>query len=364
MATEGTAAITGVGLLAPFGGGKDVFWNRLREGGSGIKDITLFDASQYDYTKAGEISDFDPQSYLGQKGLRYLSRASRLVMSAAYVCLVDAGIKNRDREFIFYDAKSLGAVIGTTYGSFASICSFDAVSLIDGPQFVSPMAFPNTVMNCHTGYLAIKESIQGPTFTVATGYTASLDALGVAAQYLACSEVKCFVAGGVEELSEELLLFYLKGGLLSENSYIGEGCGICCIERMGDALNRKAKIYGEIVGYGSAFSQDDQGLIKAIDFALEDAALDRGAIDWVVRGINAGERERAMESEVISAHFGPEIRVSDLRSVLGDSYSAGGSFQIIAGLGLLEQGLARNVLATSIDPCGNCSALIVRRHAG
>jgi 3-oxoacyl-[acyl-carrier-protein] synthase II len=361
MPDQESMVITGVGIISPIGESKETFWESLRGIISGIKEITMFDTSKYGYQSGGEITGFDPGNYLGKKGHKFLSRTTKLLMSAAFLCLKDAGIKDGDRNYIHYGPEFVGAVVGTTYGVFDSICSFDTISLLEGPQYVSPMAFPNLVMNSHAGYLAIKENIQGLNVTVATGYCASIDAMGVAIQYLSADQIKCMIVGGLEELSEATFLSYLKQGMISRNAYIGEGCGICSIEKLKDALYRKAKIYGEIAGYGSVFFQDEQGLKKAIDFALEEAGMDKDGIDWVIKGMNLGERERQIESETIKTYFGSEVPISDFRSLLGDSYSAGGSFQIIAGLGFLEQKLAKNFLTISIDPCGNCSALIIKQ---
>jgi 3-oxoacyl-[acyl-carrier-protein] synthase II len=364
MEIKETTAITGIGMLTPFGGNKNTFWKQLGNGSSGIKEITLFDASRYSCQRAGEISDFDPGQYLGQKGLRYLSRTSKLLMSTAYMSLLDAGIKNEQREYLCYDGQSIGIVVGTTYGSFSSICSFDTISLLEGPQAASPMAFPNTVINCHAGYLAIKESLQGPSITVSTGYAASIDAIGIAVQYLESDGMKCFIVGGVEELSEEFFLSYLKQGLLSRDSCIAEGCGIFVIERLGDAISRSAHIYGQIAGYGNACCEGGNALGLAIDFAIEEAQINKNQIDLVVGGLNLSEREKALEAETLSSKFGSDIRALDFRSALGDCYSAGGSLQVGAALGIINQSSVNNALVVATDPSGNCSALVIKRFVG
>jgi 3-oxoacyl-[acyl-carrier-protein] synthase II len=359
MAFREAIVITGIGLVTPLGDEKDRFWSLLESGGSGIGDITIFDVSKYDCGRAGEISCFDPTRYLGQKGLKYLSRTSKLLMSAAFMCLKDAGIKNDGRDYVCYSPETVGAIVGTTYGSLSSLCSFDEVALREGPQFVSPMAFPNTVINCHTGYLAIKENIQGLTLTVSTGYAASFDAIGIAVQFLRSGNMKCFIAGGVEELSEEFFLSYLKQGMIAENSYVGEGCGLYTFEKLSDAQSRKAHVYGEIVGYGSTFCPGRGALEKAIEFALQDAKIDSAEIGWIVKGTNLGQAERRIEMEVLNDTFGPMTPTSDLRPLLGDSYSAGGSLQIAAALGVLDRKLAENILVVSLDPCGNSSVVII-----
>jgi 3-oxoacyl-[acyl-carrier-protein] synthase II len=360
MSNSTSHVITGIGILSPIGRGKEDYWDAVKKGVSGIREITIFDAFQYGCDNAGEIKGFKPEAYLGEKGLKYLARTTKLAMSAAYLCLRDAGIKSEARKYDWYDAESLGIVLGTTLGVAHSICAFQETSLVEGPSYVSPMAFPNLVMNSHAGYVAIKEDMKGLNLTVSTGYNASLDAVGIAASYLESNQVECFLVGGVEGLNEELLLWQRGRRPGPGDVHVGEGCGIYAMEKLGDAVNRRAIIYGEVAGYGSAFSETSGGLERAIREAASEARMTLDEIDYIVRGINAGEREKNIESEVIETNFGRKIRCLDLTNALGDSYSAGGSLQIGAGLGLIEQKIASNFLTVSTDPCGNSSALIIR----
>jgi 3-oxoacyl-[acyl-carrier-protein] synthase II len=274
---------------------------------------------------------------------------------------VDAGIKNSDREYLSYGAESMGIVLGSTYGVIHSLSSFDQVSLLEGPHSVSPMAFPNMVMNCHSGYLAIKENIKGLNMTVSTGYNASLDAFGIATHYLDSDQMKCLLVGSAEELSEEFFLSYHKQGIISNDSYIGEGSAIFALEKLDDAIKRKAKIYGQIAGYGNVFSNEHEGLSEAIELAIKDANTTKGDIDWIIKSCNSGVKEKEIEENVLKDCFGTEILTSDLSLKLGDSYSVGGGFQIGAGLNLIDKNLAKNILIISMDPWGNCSALIIKK---
>ena len=134
--------ITGVSVISPLGADKDVFWKNLTEGVSGIKPITLFDVSKFSSKQAGEISDFDAKLYLGQKGIRHIDRTSLLVSSGTVLAIKDANLGNNT-----YSGDELGIVVGSTYGSIDSISSFDFQSLREGPSYVNPMDFPNTVLN-------------------------------------------------------------------------------------------------------------------------------------------------------------------------------------------------------------------------
>jgi 3-oxoacyl-[acyl-carrier-protein] synthase II len=360
MSTNVPLVITGAGILSPIGCGKDEFWEGVGKGLSGIGEITIFDALKYGCKHAGEIKGFDPESYIGKKGLKYLARTTKLAMAGAYLCLIDAGIKGKEREYDRYAAHSLGIVLGTTLGVVHSIYEFQETSLVEGPNCVSPMTFPNLVMNSFAGYVAIKENIKGINLTVSTGHNASLDAVGISSSYLESDQAKCLLVGGVEELSGELVLWQREREVVSGEVHVGEGCGIYAIEKLEDAANRGAKIYGEVAGYGNAFSQTKEGLERAIEQAANEAGMGLDEIDYIVRGINAGEKEKAIESEVIADRFSSETHCLELTNALGDSYSAGGSLQIGAGLGLIQHKIATNFLTVSTDLTGSSSALIIR----
>ncbi|NVM20212.1 MAG: hypothetical protein HWN68_00345 [Desulfobacterales bacterium] len=360
MGKKKRIVITGLGAITPVGEGKEGFWQGLESDNSAIRPITLFDTSKYHYNQAGEITDFDPKVYLGAKGLKYLNRTTKLLMSATFLCLKDAHIKNDNRDYICYAPDHLGLALGTTCGILHSISSFDRESLTEGPRFVSPMAFANTVINAPAGHLAIKEDIRGLSVTVSTGYSASLDAIGISLNYLRSKRVKCMIAGGAEELCEELFMFHIGQGAISADSFPAEGSVIFALERMEDAVKRQASIYGEIVGYGNTLSPNTEGLVRAIELALEEANLEARKIDRIILGTNLNQQQKDIEHKAIGETLGSSIPQTDLRPLLGDSYSAGGSMQIGTSLRIISRNPADTILITSLDPAGNNSALIIR----
>lgn len=354
--------ISGTGILSSIGVQWRAFCDNLMRNSMGRKKITNIDIIKYGEHFGGEITEFIPEKFLGKKGFKYLSRSSQLFMSAAFMALNDGGIKNDNREYIAYDAESIGIILGTTFSVLHSTASFDRVALVEGPQYVSPMAFPNLVMNSHAGYLAIKENIQGLNITVSTGYNASLDAIGLGCEYLISNEeLKCLVVGGVEELSEELFLWYSKRALITSDSTISEGSGVFVLERYENAVRRKAKIYGIVAGYGNANGIDDCGLGKAIELAINDAEINKSEIDAIIKSSSISQNEKIIESKVVDHYFGTRPQQYDFSKNMGDCYSAGGSLQVGAALGLLEKKIANKILVVTIDPCYVSSAMIINR---
>ena len=121
--------ITGIGILSPIGIGRDSYWEALFQGKTGFREISLFDTSSLNVHIAGEISDFDPVSFLGKKGLRTLDRSTTLISSAAMLAIDDAGLQITNDN-----ANAIGVSVGTTFGSLHSISQFDREGLIEGPK--------------------------------------------------------------------------------------------------------------------------------------------------------------------------------------------------------------------------------------
>ena len=169
-----TVVVTGAGVMSPIGCGRQTFWGQLAASAVGFTPLTLFDTTGRRSRIAGAI-DFDPASLLGSKGLRYLSRTAHWLQCATAMALDDAGLANDDQR------AEWALVVGTAFGSLASISAFDHESLRNGPAAVNPMAFPNTVVNAPAGQTAIRFGLTGPNITLSLGCASGVAALGYAA---------------------------------------------------------------------------------------------------------------------------------------------------------------------------------------
>ena len=411
MKTGRKVVVTGIGILSPVGIGRDAFWNALSKGDTGFRTISLFDASPYPVSVAGEITDFDPISLLGKKGLRTLDRSTRLICSAAKLAIDDAKLQITENN-----TYTTGVAIGTTFGSLHSISQFDQSGLIDGPKLVNPSLFPNTVINSPASQVSIRFKIKGFNTTLSTGCCASLDAASYASDFIRLNRANIVLAGGVEELCEETFHGFYKLGCLSgmdgsnpiccpfdarrNGIIISEGAAVLVLEEEEHASLRSADILAEISGYGNAFdpeankdfSHQGKGLRKAILLALEDAAFTIGEIDYISSSANSTKGLDRMETNVIKEIFGEyvsKIPVSSIKSMVGESFSASGSLSMTAAVGALHKGFMpptvnwkekdplcdldyvpgearkkdlKNVLVISSDPYGNNSAIVFSKY--
>ena len=349
--------ITGVGVVAPNGIGKEAFWNNCFAGVSGIRPVTLFETHRSRCHRAGEITDFAPEAYVGSKGLRTLDRTTRLALVAAQLALQDAQMPWPPAP-----GNDVGVVLGSTTGSLHSISDFDLVGLREGPRYVNPALFPNAVINSPASQVAIRFTLQGLNSTVATGFTASLDAFGYALDMLQLERSRALLVGGVEELCLETFLGFYRLGLLAQadngqpwfapfhprrcGTLLGEGAAFFVLEPVESARQRNVPVYAEILGYGTAFHpnalhrHDDtaEGAVQALAQALELAGTDPAGIDYISACANATPGVDAMEVTALKAVFGArasQIPASAVKSLLGEAFSASGALQVALAIGAM-----------------------------
>ncbi len=404
--------ITGIGVLSSVAIGKELFWKSLFQGKSGFAPITLFDASAFGASMAGETPNFDPVSFLGKKGLRDLDRSTRLICAAAKLAIDDSKLEITENT-----TSAMGVAIGTMYGSLHSISQFDRTGLREGPHAVNPSHFPNTVMNSPASQVSIRFKVKGFNTTVSTGFCASVDAIAYGADFIKLGRAATVLAGGVEELCEETFLGLHSLGMLSgadgspplccpfdarrNGSVLSEGAAILVLEEEQHALRKGTTPLARITGCASAFDPSasgdfkhaGQGLQTAIALALNNAALQPCDIDYICACANSTQGLDRMEAVTIKNIFGNQaaaIPVSSIKSMIGESCAASGALALAAAVGAIQNNCIpptinhlekdilcdldivpntarkkelRNVLVTAVDPYGQNSAVIVSRCA-
>lgn len=369
--------ITGLGMVSPIGIGKDAFCDGLFKGISGIRPVTLFDTALYKVKTAGEITDFTPETFLGAKGLRTLDRSTKLVSSATKLALDDAKLAISEKN-----SGQVAIAVGSTLGSIKSISDFDREALVEGPRYVNPALFPNTVINSAASQVSIRFNIKGFNATLSTGYSASLDAINYAADFLRLGRIKVVLAGGVEELCEQLFIAFYKTGCmagLSEGGaelscpydlrrngvLLGEGSAILALEDLDSALERKVPILAEIKGFSSCLDKDS-GIERAMRGALKQAGLNSGDVDCILAGANSsleGDRQEAKAIKDVFAKEAKSLYISAVKSMVGEQYSNSGALQAAAGvLAIEKQMLPPTINYQDKDPL--CDLNIVTKAQG
>ena len=402
--------ITGLGVIAPNGIGKEQFWTALKEGRSGIKPIKRFDTSGFKCKLAGEINNFRPTDFLGFKGLKNLDRTTRLLCSAAKLAIEDARL-----NINYKNTDDFGVCTGTTLSSLWSIAEFDKEAIKDGPLFTDVALFPGTVVNAASSQVSIRFNIQGFNTTVSTGYSSSIDALKYAVDFIRLGRVKAVLVGAVESFAlVNFIGFYrlgffagIKGEELScpfdrrrNGIILSEGAAVIAIEDEEYAKNRKANIYAEVKGVGNCFdaykmgkyNPDASGLKESIKKAITNSGLGITDVDYVSASANSVPEQDRLETKAIKDVFGRSaynIPVSSIKSMIGEPFSAGGLLQIAASIGSIINGfipptinykvkdkdcdldyvvnksrVARinNVLINNFGPGGNNASVVVSKY--
>ncbi len=353
------AVITGLGVVSPIGIGKDDFFKALQEGRDGLKEARFLDEPDIKSSKAYTVDNFAPQEYLGPRGLRNLDRTTLLLLVASKLAMDDAGVEVSETN-----TDSIGVVTGTTLGSVWSITEFDREILTEGIDFANPALFPNTVINAPSSYVSIKFNIQGFNTTISTGFPSFLDALRYALDFLEMGRARVILVGCVESLSWQIFLGFYKLGYLAgirgeeiccpfdrrrNGAILGEGAVTVVLEAKEQALSRKVKILGEILGCASYFDAfrlgkihpQGEGIREAVKRAIQNSGLQTQDFDYISSCANSTQDLDRIEFSALKEIWGKSLKkipVSSVKSCIGETFSASGGFQLASCLGGMEKG--------------------------
>jgi len=352
---NGRVGVTAAGVISAIGAGIESFGCNLESGA-----VAAAESERFPGVTVAEIKCFDPQPWLGSKGIRVLDRSARLLAVAAKMALDDAGLSQENSET---GDPSLGLVCGTVFGSLHSISSFDWSGLQEGPNWVNPTEFANTVINAPAGQAAIKHKLRGVNSTVCAGVASGLFAIDYAAEFLRFGRARALLAGGVEELCEESVCGFTKTGAISPSGTArpfaanrdgvvpGEGSALLMLEPEEVAAERGRIPWLEILGFG--FSQDahaicefdlhGDGATEALRQALENSGIAPEQVACIVSSASGSPRGDAMEARALERVFGgclSEIPICAPKAAFGEAMGASGAFcAIVAGLSLQRQAI-------------------------
>lgn len=353
--------ITGIGVVAPNGVGKDAFWDTLFAGKNSISDVDSFPTDKFKVKLAAQIKNFDPKVYLGPKGLRNIDRGTLFLLAAAQLAITDTQLSIDDSN-----TDDIGVCTGTTFPHLSSIVQFDSEVIKEGLAFSNPALFPSTVLNAASSQISIRFNIQGFNTTISTGYTSSLEALKYSIMALETDKAKIVLSAGMESLTLSLFFGFHKLGYMAgikgeaiscpfdkrrNGPLLGEGAVIFTIEEEKNALKRGANIYAKIRSVANFFDgyrigkihPQGEGLEKAIRQSLDEAGADLSDIDYVCSCANSSKDLDKIEVRVLKKIFGKRIKnipVSSPKSMLGESLSASGGLQILSCIGAMQKGMA------------------------
>ncbi len=353
--------VTGIGVVAPNGIGKDAFWEALAQGRSGTRTIDRFDPSPYPSRVAGLVQGFDPRDYLDRKEARRMSRASQMAVAAARMALEDAGFEitpqNRER---------VGVLMSTGNGSFPETEEALRTMIEKGGMRISPFFVPIMLPNMPAAQIAMQLGAIGYTNTTVTACAAGNQAIGEAAAAIRRGEADVILAGGAEAPICEfgLASFVAMRALSTHNDppekasrpfdatrtgfVPAEGAAVLVLERLDHALRRGARIYAEVAGFGAtadgyhltAPDPEGRGAVRAMKLALADAGVHPEEVDYINAHGTGTPLNDPAETRAIKAALGEEVArrvpISSTKSMTGHLLGAAGAVEAAACLLAME----------------------------
>jgi 3-oxoacyl-[acyl-carrier-protein] synthase II len=367
--------VTGLGVVASNGIGKDEFWNSLKKGRSGIKKITRFDASTYPSQVAGEVNNFDPLDYMDSKVARRMDRFSHFAVACAKMAVEDAGLKIGNSEL-----ENAGVVVGSAIGGIPMAENQHGLFLEKGIKRVSPYLAISLFTGSASSQVSIALGIKGHSNVIGGACAAGTDAVGYAFDIIRKGETAMVIAGGTEAPLAPLTFgaFCVINALSTINGnparasrpfdaerngfVMSEGAGIVVLEELDQALERGVHIYAEIVGYGTTYdsfhmvrpSPDGKQAAKSVEMSLKDAEILPDEIDYINSHGTSTPLNDKVETAVIKEVFGErayKIPISATKSMTGHTLGAAGSIEIItSALSIKDQFLHPTINYDYPDP--------------
>jgi 3-oxoacyl-[acyl-carrier-protein] synthase II len=346
-------AITGMGAVTPLGNDLVTSWNALVQGKSGIDRITRFDPSGYKTRVAGEVRSFDPHRYMDKKLVRRTDPFIHFALGATKMAIEDSRI-----DLTLEDPFRVGVIIGSAIGGISQIEQTHKVFLEGGPSKVSPMFIVSMICNMASGIVSMELGIKGFHSCVVTACAAGTHAIGDAYRVIQRGEADIMIAGGSESAITPLVL----SGLISmkatttrdvepqrascpfdrrrDGMVPAEGAGVMVLEEWGHASRRGARIYAEVLGYGSnndayhvtAPDPEGMGAAACMAMALKDAGLKPEDIDYINAHGTSTPLNDVTETKAIKRVFGEhayKIPISSNKSMIGHLWGAAGAVEAI-----------------------------------
>jgi 3-oxoacyl-[acyl-carrier-protein] synthase II len=363
-AEQRRVVVTGMGLVTPLGTGVEKNWDALISGRSGIRRISRFsNLEAYPSQIAGEVPDFSPADFIEPKEIKKMDLFIQYAVAAAAMAITDSGLKI-DAEL----AEQVGVIIGVGLCGIDTIETTKEAILQGGPRKISPFFIPKVISNLAPGQIAIRHGAKGINLTPTSACASGTHAIGEAYHLIRRGLQDAVITGGAESAITPLAVggFAAMKALSTRNDkperasrpfdrdrdgfVIAEGSGVLILEERERALERRAKIYAEVVGYAAngdahhmtAPAPEGEGAARCMRLALKDAGLAPTDIDYINAHGTSTEYNDANETMAIKRVFGEQaakLAVSSTKSMTGHLLGAAGAVEGVFSALSLHHGL-------------------------
>ncbi len=365
-------AVTGMGIVSPLGNSIKDFWESIKNGKNGIKKISQFDTSDYQVHIAGECK-IDLSDHLDSKQLKKIDRFTAFAIIAA-----EQAIANSEINLNLLDKEKAGVIIGSGIGGMRTFEAQHA-RLLKNPRRVSPFFIPAMIPDIASGYIALNNNFKGVNYSVVSACTSGTHSIGDAYRSIKHGYSNLIVAGGSEaSITPMAIAGFGNMKALSKNPdpntaskpfdlnrdgfVISEGAGVLILENLDHAINRGAKIYAEIKGFGASADAyhitsphpDALGAIQSMKSALNEAKLNYDEIQYINAHGTSTKYNDISETKAIKATFkdhSSNLAISSTKSMIGHCLGASGALEAIATvLSINESLIAPTINYSTPDP--------------
>ena len=338
--------ITGVGMITPIGSGKDVFWNALIAGISGVDEVSCIDTSGYKVHKGCEVKHFNYSDYIKNTVLKKIGKASQFAIAATKLALNDAGLILNN-----IDLERIGVSVGTTAGEIQILEKVNYIRYKEGEDKVDPDLFLMHPCNNIPANVAIEFGFKGPNTIIPTACAAGNYAIGYAYDLIKFGRVDMMMAGGSDPFSKVAYTGFARLGAIApeicqpfdknrKGMMVGEGAGMLLLESLDHAVKRNANIYAEIIGYGLSCDAyhitiphpDGEGVVSAMKKALKSASLKPEDVQYISAhgtGTPANDKAETISIKKVFGNKPEHLAISSIKSMIGHTMGAASAIEAI-----------------------------------
>ncbi len=355
--------ITGLGVISPVGIGKDIFWENIKKGKSGISRISKFSVDDFPTKIAGEVKDFNPEDFIDKREARRLDRFSQFAIAATKLALEDSGWNPTEEE-----KENTAVIVTSGIGGFETLENQFRTLFEKGSNRISPFLIPMVIINIASGNISIFFGFKGPNYSPVSACASSAHAIGIGYRLVSSGEADFAIVGGSEASITPMGIagFCALQALSTRNDepekasrpfdakrdgfVMGEGAGILILEELNHALDRGARIYAEIVGFGAsddayhitAPDPEGNGAVLSMKRAIKDANIRPEEINYINAHGTSTKLNDKIETLAIKKVFGEyayKIPVSSTKSMIGHLLGATASVESIATVLSIYEGI-------------------------
>lgn len=348
--------VTGIGAFTPLGKSAPDFWNGLVSGKSGVRMVEHFDTTDFATKFAAQIEDYDPSNHFDRKEARRMDKVAHYALIASKEALEDSKL---DLDEI--DKDRVAVMVGTGIGGMETFYEQSVSFHERGPRGVSPFFIPMLIPDIVSGQISIRYGFRGPNFCAVSACATGSHNIGLAYDAIRYGQADYAVSGGSEAPVTRIGIsgFNSMKAMSTRNDspetasrpfdkdrdgfVLGEGAGIFMLESLDSALERGARIYGEIAGYGfsadayhiTAPDPDGGGVMLSMTKALEAAGIKPEDVDHINMHGTSTPLGDIAETNTIKKVFGDhakKINLNSTKSMHGHTLGAAGAIESIASL--------------------------------